>query len=147
MANYNKVIIAGFLCRDPEIKYTPKGVCIAVFTVAVNRTWKKENGEEMQEVAFIDCTAFGRQGEVIGQYFKKGKPIMVEGRLRTETWEDKQTQQKRSKLSVIMESFQFMESGQEKKPDGRSEASRKSKPDAAPAPQEDAPYPEDDVPF
>src|SRR5258705_1714771 len=111
MANFNKVILAGNLTRDPEMRYTPKGTAVTKIGVAINRTWKSETGETKEEVTFVDVDAFGRTAEVIAQYLKKGRPILMEGRLRYETWEDKQTKQKRSKLGVVMESFQFMDSG------------------------------------
>jgi single-strand DNA-binding protein len=112
MPSFNKVIIAGNLTRDPELRYTPKGTAIAGISVAVNRKWKAESGELKEEVTFVDCTAFGRTAEVIAQYLKKGSPLLVEGRLRTESWEDKNTGQKRSKMSVVLETFQFLASGQ-----------------------------------
>src|SRR6266702_1484350 len=121
MANFNKVILAGNLTRDPELRYTPKGTAIAKITVAINRSWKTETGETREEVTFVDVDAFARQAEVIGQYFKKGRPILMEGRLRYETWEDKQTSQKRSKLGVVLDNFQFIDSGS-----GRSEGSAAS---------------------
>lgn len=110
MANFNKVILAGNLTRDPELRYTPKGMAIAKFGLAVNRTWKNEAGETKEEVTFVDIDSFGRQAEIIAQYFKKGRPILMEGRLRLDTWEDKQTNQKRSKLGVVLEAFQFLDS-------------------------------------
>src|ERR1700752_992700 len=110
MANFNKVILAGNLTRDPELRYTPKGTAIARIGVAINRTWKSETGETKEEVTFVDVDAFGRQAETIGQYLKKGRPVLIEGRLKYDTWEDKQTNQKRSKLGVVLESFQFMDS-------------------------------------
>src|SRR5688500_12742826 len=106
MRGYNKVILIGNLTRDPELRYTPKGTAIAKLGLAVNRSWRDENGETKEEVAFIDVEAWGRQAETVGQYLKKGRPIMVEGRLKFDSWEDKQTQQKRSKLSVVLENFQ-----------------------------------------
>src|SRR5712691_10300007 len=109
MANFNKVILAGNLTRDPELRYTPKGVAIAKFGLAINRTWKSETGETKEEVTFVDVDAFSRQAEVIGQYFKKGRPILMEGRLKLDQWDDKQTNQKRSKLGVILESFSFID--------------------------------------
>jgi len=107
---FNKSIIGGYLTRDPELRYTPKGTVIARLSVAVNRTWKTEAGEKKEEVSFIECDAFGRTAETLAQYFKKGKPILIEGRLKQETWDDKQSGQKRSKLKVIVESFSFVES-------------------------------------
>src|SRR5436190_5150938 len=110
MANFNKVILAGNLTRDPELRYTPKGTAIAKIGLAINRTWKNEAGETKEEVTFVDIDAFGRQAETIGQYFRKGRPILVEGRLKLDTWDDKQTNQKRSRLGVVLEGFQFMDS-------------------------------------
>src|SRR5437870_11791303 len=111
MANFNKVILAGNLTRDPELRYTPKGTAIAKITLAVNRVWKTETGENKEEVTFVDVDAFGRQAEVIGQYMKKGRPLLLEGRLKLDTWEDKNTHQKMSKLKVTLESFSFIDSG------------------------------------
>src|SRR5262245_35129878 len=99
MANYNKVILIGNLTRDPELRYTPKGVAIAKIGLAINRNWRDANsGELKEEVTFVDVDAFGKQAETLSNYMKKGRPIMIEGRLRLDTWEDKQTNQKRSRL-------------------------------------------------
>src|SRR5204862_3270265 len=106
MASFNKVILAGNLTRDPELRYTPKGMAIAKLGLAINRTWKNEAGETKEEVTFVDVDSFGRTAEVIGQYLKKGRPILIEGRLKLDTWEDKQTNQKKSKLGVVAEGFQ-----------------------------------------
>src|SRR5688572_28120071 len=111
MASFNKVILVGNLTRDPELRYTPKGTAVAKLGLAVNRQWKTDTGEAREEVTFIDIDAFGRNAEVIGQYCKKGKPLMIEGRLKYDTWDDKQTNQKRSKLSVVLETFQFLGDG------------------------------------
>src|ERR1700747_1666960 len=81
MANFNKVILAGNLTRDPELRYTPKGMAVAKIGLAINRTWKSETGETKEEVTFVDVDAFGRQAETIGQYLKKGRPVLIEGRL------------------------------------------------------------------
>src|SRR5437868_5685455 len=110
MANFNKVILAGNLTRDPELRYTPKGTAVAGFGLAVNRNWTSETGEKKEEVTFVDISAFGRQAEVIAQYMKKGRPLLVEGRLKLEQWEDKNTHAKQSKLKVILESFSFLDS-------------------------------------
>src|SRR5690242_12675823 len=110
MASFNKVILVGNLTRDPELRYTPKGTAIARIGMAVNRTWKSETGETKEEVTFVDVDAFGRQAEVIAQYVKKGRPLLVEGRLKLDTWEDKNTHQKQSKLRVVLESFSFLDS-------------------------------------
>ena len=85
MANFNKVILAGNLTRDPELRYTPKGTAIAKIGLAINRTWKSETGETKEEVTFVDVDAFGRTAEIIAQYLKKGRPILIEGRLRYDT--------------------------------------------------------------
>jgi single-strand DNA-binding protein len=155
MASFNKVILAGNLTRDPELRYTPKGTAIAQITLAVNRTWKSETGESKEEVSFVDVEAWGRQGEVIAQYMRKGRPLLVEGRLKQDKWEDKNTHQKQSKLKVVLESFTFIDS---KGPDGgappsdapsrqsASPAAPPAKP-ADPAESEGAGPEEDDVPF
>jgi single-strand DNA-binding protein len=159
MASFNKVILAGNLTRDPELRYMPKGTAVAQFALAVNRAWKSESGESKEEVNFIDVEAFGRQAEVIAQYMRKGRPLLVEGRLKQDTWEDKTTHQKKSKLKVVLEGFTFIDS---KGPEGSGapsggEAPRR--PAAAPgapaaaakppeAPEGDAGgVEEDDVPF
>src|SRR5215472_12984189 len=110
MANFNKVILMGNLTRDPELRYTPKGMAIAKIGLAVNRRWKSETGEMKEEVTFVDVDAFGKTAETIAQYLKKGRPILMEGRLKYDTWEDKQTNQKKSKLGVVLESFTFVDS-------------------------------------
>jgi single-strand DNA-binding protein len=153
MASFNKVILVGNLTRDPELRYTPKGMAIAKLGLAVNRVWRNEAGETKEEVTFVDVDAFGKQAETIGQYLKKGRPILVEGRLRLDQWDDKQTGQKRSKLGVVMENFQFLDSG------GRSEGGSgpadpparrpaAAPPAAEPAGETGSPSSEeDDVPF
>ncbi len=148
MASFNKVILAGNLTRDPELRYTPKGTAIARLGIACNRKWKSETGEMKEEVTFVDVDAFGKTAETIGQYLKKGRPILIEGRLRYDTWEDKQSGQKKSKLGVVLENFQFLDSGGGR---GDSDAPR-SRPaaGAAPAaepPEGDVPQESDDVPF
>lgn len=151
MANFNKVILAGNLTRDPELRYTPKGTAIAKIGLAINRKWRSESGEMKEETTFVDVDAFGKTAETIGQYLKKGRPILIEGRLRYETWDDKQTGQKRSKLGVIMDSFQFMDSGNRGGDNEGSPAPRPARPAAsvpAAEPVEgDAPHEGDDVPF
>jgi single-strand DNA-binding protein len=108
MPNLNKVMLMGNLTRDPEIKYTPKGTAIANFGIAVNRTYTPEGGEKREEVTFIDLEAWGRTAEVIGEYFKKGRPIFIEGRLKLDQWDDKQSGKKMSKLRVVVDSFEFL---------------------------------------
>ncbi|HUZ07592.1 MAG TPA: single-stranded DNA-binding protein [Candidatus Paceibacterota bacterium] len=152
MANFNKVILAGNLTRDPELRYTPKGMAIAKVGLAINRKWKSETGEMKEEATFVDVDAFGKTAETIGQYLKKGRPILIEGRLRYQTWDDKQSGQKKSKLGVVMETFQFLDSGGSRGEGGEAAAAPRSRPSAANAPasepaEGDAPPEHDDVPF
>jgi single-strand DNA-binding protein len=156
MANFNKVILAGNLTRDPELRYTPKGTAVAKIGMAINRTWKDEAGGSKEEVTFVDVEAWGRQAEVIAQYMRKGRPLLVEGRLKLDTWEDKTTHQKQSKLKVVLETFSFIDTN---RPEGGApggagaEAPRRapapgggSRP--APPPESEPPAAEeDDVPF
>jgi single-strand DNA-binding protein len=116
-ANYNKVILMGNLTRDPELRYTPKGTPVVRFGLAVNRTWRDESGQSVSDVLFVDVDAFGSQAEVINQYLRKGNPLFLEGRLKLDTWEDKQTGQRRSRMSVVMEAFQFLASRQDNSSD------------------------------
>ena len=108
MASFNKVILIGNLTRDVEVRHTPKGTAIAKLGLAVNRKWKNEAGENKEEVTFVDVDTFGRNAENAAQYLRKGSPLMVEGRLKLDTWDDKQTNQKRSKLGVVAETIQFL---------------------------------------
>lgn len=147
MANFNKVILAGNLTRDPELRYTPKGTAIARIGLAINRKWKSETGEMKEEVTFVDVDAFGKQAETIGQYLKKGRPILIEGRLRYDTWEDKQSGQKKSKLGVVLESFQFMDSGGARSEGGPRAAAPAPAAPAAEALDTEPPHEGDDVPF
>jgi single-strand DNA-binding protein len=106
---FNKVILIGNLTRDVELRYTPSGTAIAKFGIATNRTYKDQvTGENKQETMFIDVTVFGRSAEVANQYLKKGRKVLVEGRLVFEQWVDN-TGQKRSKHSVVAEKLQFMD--------------------------------------
>jgi single-strand DNA-binding protein len=108
MPHYNKVIIIGHMARDPELRSTPSGTAIAQFTVGINREWKGKDGEAKKDVAWVGCEAWGKSAETIGQYMRKGSAILVDGRLQTDSWEDKATGKKQSKLKVVVESFQFM---------------------------------------
>lgn len=119
MSGYNKVILMGNLTRDPELKQLPSGSDVINFSIAVSRKYKTKAGEQKEETAFVDCAAFGGVAGVINNFFSKGKPILVEGRLRQEQWEDKSTGQKRSKLSVTVDSFEFV-GGREQGNDGQS---------------------------
>lgn len=154
MASFNKVILVGNLTRDPDLRYTPKGTAIAKIGLAVNRNWTSEDGQKREEVTFVDVDAFGKQAEVIGQYLRKGRPVLVEGRLRLDQWDDKQTGQKRSKLGVVLESFSFLDSGKggegaiENPPPPPARASQGHVSAPPPAPAADVPpHEEDDVPF
>ena len=153
MASFNKVILAGNLTRDPELRYTPKGTAVAKIGLAVNRTWTSEDGQKKEEVSFIDVEAWGRQGEVIAQYMKKGRPLLIEGRLKLDTWEDKNTKQKVSKLKVVLESFSFIDSnrsdagGGGAPPPSRPASAPSGAPAAEPADTEAPPHESDDVPF
>jgi single-strand DNA-binding protein len=151
MASFNKVILAGNLTRDPELRYTPKGTAVVKLGLAVSRRWKSETGELKDETTFVDVDAFGKTAETIAQYMKKGRPILIEGRLRYDTWDDKQTGQKRSKLGVVLESFSFIDSNRGESGNAAPIAPRAAAaaPAAAPVETADAePAPEgDDVPF
>ena len=150
MASFNKVILVGNLTRDPELRYTPKGTAVAKVGLAVNRNWTSESGEKKEEVTFVDVDIFGRTAENVSQYMRKGRPILIEGRLKLDQWDDKQTGQKRSRLGVVAETVQFLGGGQE----GGAGPSRPARPSGA-APSapantggDEGPPPEDDdVPF
>lgn len=107
MASLNRVFLMGNLTRDPELRYTPSGTAVASFGIAVNRTWTGQSGEKKEEVCFVDINMFGRRAEVVNEYFSKGNPIFVEGRLQFNQWETKDGQ-KRNTLRVVAENFQFM---------------------------------------
>jgi single-strand DNA-binding protein len=111
MANLNKVMLIGNLTRDPELRVTPKGTAICTFSLAVNRKFKDESGGEREEVTYVDIEAWGKSGENISKYCTKGRPLFVEGRLRLDTWEDKNTKEKRSRMKVVCENFQFLGGG------------------------------------
>lgn len=153
MASYCKVIIVGNLTRDVELRYTPKGSAVAEVGIAVNRKWKTESGDQMEEVSFFNVVCWGKQAEILAQYTRKGAPLLIDGRLKQEIWEDKQTREKKSAVKIIAESFTFLgsndrgEAGEERtrqqqEPRGRQPIGKSSQP----PPQEDQP-PDDDVPF
>jgi single-strand DNA-binding protein len=109
MASFNQVLLLGNLTRDPQLSYIPQSqqpVCN--FGVACNRKYRTQSGEDREEVTFVDCAAFGKQAELINQYMTKGRPIFIQGRLKLDQWDDKQSGQKRSKLTVVVENFQFL---------------------------------------
>ena len=111
MANLNKVMLIGNLTRDPELRVTPKGTAICTFSIAVNRKFKDDSGGEREEVTYVDIEAWGKSGENISKYVTKGRPLFVEGRLRLDQWEDKTTKEKRSRMKVVLENFQFLGDG------------------------------------
>jgi single-strand DNA-binding protein len=141
MASFNKVILIGNLTRDIELKHLPKGTAVCNLSLAVNRRWKTESGEEKEDVYFAECKAFGKQAETIAQYVKKGHPLMVEGRLTREEWDDKKTGEKRSTTRIMIETFQFLKGRDE----GAAPASRRETAPAAAAPKPDLDA--DDLPF
>ncbi|HZE13420.1 MAG TPA: single-stranded DNA-binding protein [Chthoniobacterales bacterium] len=108
MASFNKVILLGNLTRDPEVRYTPKGTAVTELGMAVNRVYTAENGEKREDTTFVDVTLWGRTAEIAGEYLKKGRPVFIEGRLQLDTWDDKQSGQKRSKLKVVGEGLQLL---------------------------------------
>ncbi len=158
-ASFNKVILVGNLTRDPELRYTPKGTAIARLGLAVNRRYKDASGQTQEETTFIDADAWSQQAETIAQYMRKGGSMLVEGRLKQDSWEDKQTGQKRTVLRVVVENFQFLGGGQRPgdaaAPNPTAPAARPARPAAPPPPATEQPAPEppphqeesDDVPF
>ncbi|MBT5020063.1 MAG: single-stranded DNA-binding protein [Planctomicrobium sp.] len=109
MASFNKVILVGNLTRDPEVKYTASGTAVANLGLAVSRTWfDKQQNQKREETTFVDVTLWARQAEVAGEYLSKGRPVLIEGRLQLDTWDDKETGKKRSKLSVVGENMTML---------------------------------------
>lgn len=111
-ANLNRVFLMGNLTRDPEMRQLPSGSAVCSFGLAVNRRFVNSAGATQEEVCFVDISAFGRTGEVIAQYLRKGSPVFIEGRLRFEQWEERETNKKRSRLSVVAERIEFIGSRQ-----------------------------------
>lgn len=107
MRGFSKAIITGNLTRDPELRSTPNGASVCSFSVAVNRTYRDASGEQKEDVSFIDCSAWGKLGEMISQYAKKGTGVLVSGRLDQRSWEDKTTGSKRSRVEIVVEDFNF----------------------------------------
>jgi single-strand DNA-binding protein len=153
MANLNRVLLIGNLTRDPEVRYTPKGTAVTEIGLAVNRIYSGEDGEKKEETTFVDVTLWARQAEIAGQYLKKGRPVFIEGRLQLDSWDDKQTGQKRSKLRVVAENLQLLGSRQEGEGSGTSSPPprRAPGPSAPPARTEprdpDLDAEPDDIPF
>jgi single-strand DNA-binding protein len=162
MASLNKIMLIGNVTRDPELKYTPKGSAVADLGLAVNRTYTNQNNEKVEETTFVDVELWGRLAEIAGEYAKKGRSIFIEGRLRMDSWEDKASGQKRSRLKVVGEGLQLLGGN---RPGGASggggdyESEGPAAPKAAaprpaqsrPAPSKPAPAPleaeDDDIPF
>src|SRR2546423_12167532 len=151
MASFNKVILLGNLPRDPEVRYTPKGTAVTELGMAVNRVYTAENGEKREETTFVDVTLWGRTAEIAGEYLKKGRPVFIEGRLQLDTWDDKQSGQKRSKLKVVGEGLQLLggrpgggsgSGGGGGDDEGGSRSSRSAPPPKAAASESD-----DEIPF
>lgn len=151
MASFNKVIITGNLTRDPELRVTPKGTSICQFGIAINRTFKDESGATRDDTTFVDIEAWGKTGELIAKYLEKGSQALIEGRLKLDQWEDKQSGQKRSKLKVVAEGVQFLgsprggEQGQQSDPGGHSEPKQSDR--AHPEKTASAAGADEDIPF
>jgi single-strand DNA-binding protein len=160
MANLNKVMLIGRLTRDPETKHTPSGSSVTTFGLAINRSYKrKDSDEKVEETTFVDVEAWGQGGEIFARYMKKGRQAYVEGRLKLDSWE--KDGQKRTKLLVVMEEFQFLDSGNGGgggggAPGGGAMAEARRRPAPAPAqargdagetPQDDYAKFDDDIPF
>ena len=154
MANLNKTLLMGRLTRDPEIRYTPKGTAVADISIATNRTITDDEGNKREEVTYIDVTLWGRQAEVAQQYLTKGRGVFIEGRLQLDTWDDKQTGQKRSRLKVVGEHLEFIDSkpaqGQGEAPAASKPVANRPAPAARPQPGRDPDLDaeaDDDIPF
>jgi single-strand DNA-binding protein len=139
MASFNRVMLLGNLTRDPQMRYLPSQMAVTDFGLACNRKFKTASGEQREEVLFVDCSAFGRTAEVINQYCTKGKPIFIEGRLKYETWEDKNGGGKRHKLSVVVETMQLLGGRDGPAPAGADADSSGGPEDGPPPPARPAP--------
>jgi single-strand DNA-binding protein len=153
MASFNKVILLGNLTRDPEVRYTPKGTAVTELGMAVNRVYTADNGEKREETTFVDVTLWGRTAEIAGEYLKKGRPVLIEGRLQLDSWDDKQSGQKRTKLKVVGEGLQLIGSrpgggGGGGGGDEESSSAPRSSSKPAPPPKAAPAEPDDDeIPF
>lgn len=160
MANLNKVMLIGNLTRDPELRHTPKGTAVAEISMAINRNWTNEQGQRQEDTTFVEVTLWGRQAELAQQYLTKGRPVYIEGRLQLDSWDDKETGKKRSKLRVIGENMQFLDSkggggggngggGYSERPQSSSPApqQRSGPPQGASAAPADDFQEDDDIPF
>jgi single-strand DNA-binding protein len=157
MANLNKVMLIGNLTRDPELRHTPKGTAVSEISMAINRVWNNDQGQKQEETTFVEVTLWGRQAELAQQYLTKGRPVYIEGRLQLDSWDDKETGKKRSKLRVIGENMQFLSSGTggggggnfSERPQQSSSApqQRSGQPQGASAAPADDFQEDDDIPF
>jgi single-strand DNA-binding protein len=158
MANLNKVMLIGNVVADLELRYTPKGTAVTDLRLAVNRQWSNEQGNRQEETTFLDVTLWSRQAELAAQYLSKGRPVFIEGRLQMETWEDKTSGQKRSRLKIVGENMQFLGGGGGGAGggggggggEGRSSSGshQESSPQGgSPAESQDMPGEDDDIPF
>src|SRR2546428_9292414 len=152
MASFNKVILLGNLTRDPEVRYTPKGSAVCDLGVAVNRQYTLDSGEKREEVTYVDVVLWSRLAEIAGEYLKKGRPVFIEGRLQMDTWDDKQTGQKRSKLKIVAEELRLIGSRPDSEGGSRPSGGASSRPASVPPKKEPAdpdlqPAEEDDIPF
>ncbi len=143
---FSKVIIMGNITRDPELRSTPSGTQVCGFSVAVNRNYKDGSGEQRENVSFFDCSAWGKSGELIAQYAKKGSGILVSGRLEQRSWEDKEGQ-KRSRVEIVVEDFNFVGGGNGGSSDGGSSKSAAASSDVAPDDISDEPIDLSEIPF
>ncbi len=132
MRGFNKVVLMGNLTRDPELRTTPNGQTVCSFSLAVNRSWKNQNGEQQEAVDYIDCNIWGKPAEIINQYMKKGSGILVSGRLQQRSWE--QEGQKRSKVEVVVEDFNFVGGGNDSGGSGSNYSSNNRSDADSPAP-------------
>jgi len=151
MASLNKVHLIGNLTRDIEVRYTPKGSAVADMSIALNRKWKDDQGQVHEEVTFVDIAIWSKTAESCAKYLKKGSPVYVEGRLELQSWNDKQTGEKRSKMRVVADGVQFLGGGQQQQQQGERPTTQQST-QQRPAPtQEQAPQggneDGDDIPF
>jgi single-strand DNA-binding protein len=152
MASFNKVILLGNLTRDPEVRYTPKGSAVCDLGIAVNRGYTTDSGERREEVTFVDVVLWARLAEIAGEYLKKGRPVFIEGRLQMDTWDDKQTGQKRTRLRVVGESMQLLGSrpsgtGAATEAAGEDRQTGNAKTSAPPKSSAPAAPDEDEIPF
>ena len=122
----NHCVLYGNLTRDVEMRFTPSGTAVGAFGIALNERWTDSNGDKKEKVVFVDVTAFGKQAELLGQYFKKGIPLLMTGKLALDVWDDKKTGEKRSKLKVVLDSFEF--TGSKVDSDRTTQPSRQSRP-------------------